>query len=489
MLVKNLNLIYYIFFTFVNVFLCLLFQYLDDVSSYIYLISIIICVGYVLSIYALIKLRGIMSLTTLFWACLGLFGVSRLFLYLFGVFDFMKSPYSIIGIFYWDYETAVIVLNYYFIFMAIFTNIVLHSNYYRKKNRIENRIENRYEGEADKEKYNSLVRIRKIIYTGFFISAPIVAVYYFIQALVVLRLGYTSLYNNEAAQYLSFGPLLSIARFCFTITFYSICSMEVREKYFRISMFVYLVVNAIPLFQGSRAIFIISLLAILFIYYQKFGKVIKGRWIIFGGALGIPLLEIIGYIRSNIKITPISFFSSYKDFIINLSSSLNVPAYYIQHKAELSENSYPYILEPIFRVFQYFKNIQIYSSGQSLEMIAVRFNLGHQITNNISTGYYLAGSNVASNFIAEMSEFGLLGVLFFSVIISKLIVITEEKIVNRNIFFTFMTIEFTKWILFIPRAETIYDTYSLLKYSLSFAVIYLLSIVIGKTKGGQRYEL
>ncbi len=119
--------------------------------------------------------------------------------------------------------------------------------------------------------------------------------------------------------------------------------------------------------------------------------------------------------------------------------------------------------------------MDIYRSGQSIAMIAVRFNLGHQITYNISTGHYLNGANVASNFIAEMLEFGLIGVFCFSIIVSKLVTTIENKIIEGNIFFIYMSFEFCRWIFLMPRAELFYDSYNMFKYSLFFMLLYIVS--------------
>jgi hypothetical protein len=199
----------------------------------------------------------------------------------------------------------------------------------------------------------------------------------------------------------------------------------------------------------------------------------------------------IAYTRNNIQITPMSILTSYEKFIVDLSSSFNVPAYYLQHKAELSNNKYPYIFETIVRGYQYIFNNDVYSMGQSADMIQIRYNLGHQITYNISPGYYLAGSNVASNFIAEMSEYGFAGVGLFSIIVSKLIILVEEKIINRNAFYSFMSVEFCRWVFLMPRGETFYDTYNFIKYGIIFILIYGVATMANGIikKGRTNYEL
>lgn len=486
MLSKRKHMFFYLIIQILNLSGYLLINNFGYPSKYIYILSSLICISYVFSFTYLIKIRGSLSLLTIFWICLGVFGISRLFLHVLGIANFMNEEFSILGTFYWEYDTAVLVLNYYLIFMLIFSNIAVLSNI--EKQRVTRDLS---ASSYLAKKSNPLLSIRNFIYAGFFASAPILAVYYLIKAVAVSQLGYTSIFTHEVSRQLSFGPLFTISRLVFTVAFYSICSIERREKQFNISSIIYLAVVAIPLIQGSRAVFIASLLTILFLRYRIFGKKIHSHWIFFGVLVGIPFLVMIVYTRNNIQMTPMSILTSYEKFILELSSIFNVPAYYLQHKTELSDNKYPYIFETIMRGYQYIFYNYAFSMGQSVDMIQIRYNLGHQITYNISPGLYLAGGNVASNFIAEMSEFGFVGVGFFSVIVSKLIIFVEEKIISRNAFYSFMSLEFCRWIFLMPRAETFYDTYNLMKYGIIFILIYGVATMANGIikKGRSNYEL
>lgn len=473
MLHKKIHIYFYIIIIILNILSYLFFNNLDKVDIYIYILSFIICICYVISLVYLFKTQGLLSLTTIFWICLWIFGVSRLFLFVLGIFNFMNEQYSILGSFYWENNITVQVLNYYLIFMTIFSNLAIFSNLKESSGGKDNTADIWLVNRS-----NPFISFRKYIYAVFYISAPIVVVFYLLQAVKVSQLGYTSIYVQGISNQLSFGPIFSIARFAFTVSFYSICSFERREKQFNVSSIVYLCITAIPLLQGSRAIFIVSLLTILFLRYRIFGKEIHFRWILIGILVSIPILVMIAYARNNIQITPISILTSYKKFIIDLSSSFNVPAYYLQHKSELSNNKYPYVFESIVRVYQYIFNNNVFKMGQSKEMIQIRFNLGHQITYNISHAYYLGGSNVASNFIAEMSEFGLIGVGLFSFVVSKIIIFFEKQIYNGNAYFSYMSVELCRWIFLMPRGETFYDTYNLIKYGSIYMLVFAFNILV-----------
>ena len=449
-------------------------------SAYIVLLCAILTVCYAGTLFVLINKRGVLSLMTLFWICLGCFAIARPILFLLGAKDFTNDQFSIMGHFAWENATSVSVLNAYFTFMLIFSFVSTSDTQSSR---------NAWRFRPQRFPPNPIRPLKNLLYAAEMVTGPILAVYYFAQALTVLKLGYTKIYNGEVTSALGLGSFISISRLIFTLSYYAICCEEKSEKTFIRSSILYLAVNAIPLLQGSRVVFIIDLLTVLFLRYRFFGKTIPARRVLLGFVIAIPLLQSISYLRSGSGVTVHSLGQSYTDFFSELSTSFNIPAYYIQHKAALSGNAYPYILEPIVKVFQYFLHPVSYSSGQNMEMIQVRFNLGHQITYHISPGYYLAGSNVASNFIAEMSEFGYGGVLFFSILISALIRLVETKIIHRNPYFRFMSFEFCKWIMFLPRAEAFYDSYNLLKYGIGYIAIYTIGNIYCSrrlVKGGRK---
>lgn len=460
-------------------FICILMYFLSQMivieREHIYILCSLITFIYFFTLKQTVDCNGTMSLVTLFWICLGLFAIARPIMYVLGMLDFTNEVYSIIGKFQWSYNTTVTVLHAYIIFMIVFANI----NCAGKEQ--EKTIIRFYEKESLFKPF------LKIMYFVFYICVPIVAYNYFAQVFIVRKLGYTSYYNGSALKALSFGIVFSLARLALTVSFYVICCTEKRIRYFDLASVIYLLTNGVLVLQGSRAAFLVSLLTYIFLRYRIHGKIIKFKWFFLAFLLAIPLLQMISYIRSNETPTLNMIPNSYRDFFSELSLSFNVPAYYLEHKNELSGNTYPYIFEPLVKAFQYFKYKNIYTSGQSTAMVAVRFNLGHQITNNISESYYLSGSNVASNFIAEMLEFGLVGVLLFSIVVSKIIGFSERKIITGGLFMRYMSFELCRWVFLLPRSETFYDTYSLLKYGLIFLIMIIIARII-RVKGKNKNE-
>lgn len=426
---------------------------------YIYLLSILVCFSFLIILIYCISIYSVFSLNSLFLICLGIFNLGRIFLYILGIYDFRFGSYGPIS-FQWEDNTSIIVLNYYLVFLTIFSfyNIMCIP----KKRFVQ--CEYSFPGKLD---------VRKICYFVILINGPILAYFFFIRALQVRNLGYTSIYNGVLEENFGGSGIFVIAQLLFNIAFYMLCCLEDRISYFNRIALMYILVMGIQLIQGSRASFIVSILTVCYIRYRIFNKRIRFRFILIFFLLSVPGIYFIACFRSG-NFNDFGIVRSFEYFFGDLSGNLNAPAYYIQHAEELSNNEYPYVLEPIVRIFQVMQNPAIYSGGQSLEMIEIRYNLGHQITYLLSHSYYLSGANVAGNFIAELAEFGYIGVLIGSIVVVKMISFIDEYF-DTNIFFRFMSIEWIRSILFMPRGEMFYDTYNLFKYGIIFSLIYGIS--------------
>ena len=460
---KQLNILAYLFTTLVGLLFYAVSWFVE--FDYIYVLCLCCCACYCVSLFCFVQTKGVASISCLFWLCLFVFGCSRLFLYAFGSFDFMSAPYGILGNFYWSKETAISVICYYFTFMGVFSTIVLNTE---KKNTLHSGVGGDIREALSVHPFGAL---HQAMYLVYYICAPLVVIFYLTQVVLVMQYGYVSLYNGTINKVLPFLGIFSIIRLAFTVAYFAILSFERREKQFLVAAGVYLVINAMLLAQGSRAGLITSAFTFLVIYCNRFKREFKFSWLVVVLVVGIPLLEIVSYVRSGQALSMERLLGSYSNFLSELSGSFNIPAYYLQNKEALSINSYPYIMEPIVKLVQYYQNVEVYSGGQSQEMINIRFNLGHQISYHVSHGYYLQGNNFASNFIAEMAEFGIFGVVFFSYIFARMVRFIENGIQNHSPFICYMSAELCGTIFMAPRASAFYDTYNLFKWGLIYIVL------------------
>lgn len=439
-------------------------------AIYKYYISLAIVSTYFLALVLSIRKYGIVALQTLFLLCLFLFNYGRIFLYIFGLFDYTAAPYSLISTFIWKYETLVKVDNYYLIFNTLFIFFLLASkplhkicDYSKNISKLERTMTSEF--------------VRRTFSILFFLILPFMAYSMFKFSFMIMRSGYGALYTGGLQSYEG-STLLRISRTIFNISFYAICMSENDEKRFTRIGIVYIIIMAIQLLQGSRGYFIVALLAIMYIRYRKFGAKIKIRTIVILGVLLVPGIYFIALFREN-AIETFSLRDSITYFLSDMSGSLNVPAYYLQNQNSLINNRVPFVLDPIIRILEVIYNPEVYAGGQSIDYINITSDLGHILTYNISPVYYLEGNNVASNFIAELSEFGIIGIILGSFVFLS-ILFKYDNMFDRNSFYMFMSCEFLLKIFYVPRAEMFYDTYNLFKYGIIYFCIYIMASLMNR---------
>lgn len=431
-------------------------------------IELLIVYAYVLSSFW--KKFGLYDLKTLFLITLGIFSFVNVFLTIFGLEDFMHRKWSVSD-FTWENETAVNVLTYYILFLSIYYTICL-----TKKQKPQ--------GESIKSVPKSNVALLNLCKKMFYFSLPFAYAYRVLYAYAVIRSGYTSIYNHTAAVSGPIFSLLNIFVYIFTISYYVICMEETNGKLFtRYSIF-YLIYTVIQFAQGSRAQALCTVIFILFYRYVVYGLEFKFAKLVILLFAGLPIIYTIGQTRLGVDVSGFNIIQRISNLTSDLSGSISVAGYYYQNRAALSHNTYPYVLEPVLRLYLFMRYPTIMRSGQSTDMLAIRYNLGHQMTNNISSIYYLNGYGVDSSFIAEFSEFGIIGVIIGSILISIVISVYSRNIVSSK-YLKFFAPIFVQYILMIPRAPAIFDTYTLVKWS----VVYLAVIGLGKLlRKGKRTE-
>lgn len=440
----------------------------SNIEVYKYIVSLCIVVSFVLAfILAIIKF-GIVSLQSLFLTCLFLFNYSRIFLFIVGAFDFTRAPYSYFAVFEWKESTIKTVCNYYLVFNTVFLLSMLLTH----KRSITNKKK------SSKNQLDSIMTqdfVRKTFTIIFFISLPFMVYSLATFSVSIMLSGYGTLYTGGLQSYEG-NAILRISRMIFNTCFYVICMTERDEKRFTRIGIIYIMVTGIQLLQGSRGYFIVAILTIMYIRYRKFGVAFRVRTMALLAIVMIPGIYFIALFRDN-ALNSFNLGDAVTYFLEDMSGSLNVPAYYLQHKSELLRNSVPFVFDPIVRIIEVLRHPLVYSGGQTIDYIHVTSDLGHILTYNISPSYYLAGNNIASNFIAEMSEFGLSGVFVGSLIFSYML-FKFDKVFCKNTFFMFMSSEFLLKILYVPRAELFYDSYSLIKYGAIYFGIYLFASFI-----------
>lgn len=441
---------------FVGVSLLLLsFVFNDRVSLKILEIDLFIIYFY--SLFLALNRYGIASIETLFLITLGLFSFVRVFLTIFNLDDFLEG---VIGIFNFQWKTgvAVKVLGYYIIFLLVYLITSLN----RKKDDNQKWVKN--EG-------SEITNDRLLFYIkwAMILSAPITIFYYVSFALRVVSIGYSSIYTGEVTYQGGINTLFSVFSYIFNISYYTLCLKENNKNQFIKYSILFLIVHYITLIQGSRADLISSTLFFLFFLNSKYNVKIKAFWYILGILIFIPLMGVVIFIRSGINIQGVGFGKIIQTFFKTTSNSINIFGYYLLNKDNLPKFSTPYVLEPIIRLYLMIRYGNI-MGAQSEDLIRIRPSLNHQLSYYVSHSRYLSGYAVGSNFLAELAQGGIIEVILGSILVCFLISYFSSHL-KKSRYLQFMSYEFFAHIIIMPRAELFYDTYSLLKYFLFFAVI------------------
>lgn len=408
------------------------------------------------------KKYGAFSIQSLFLFALGFFSLSGVVGTILGIADYTIKNYNTV-IFEWTDETAVIVLNYYLIFLLLYM-IYLYSKNLFNIEQID--LSNDYNQIARKIDVSKCRFVRQIMIVSF----PFAFIYHLLYAISLRNTGRYVLYANGYKLTGGINLIIKLIELVFVMSYSMLCIYESDGKRFDKFSIMYLAVFMTDFIGGARAEAVSKVLFFLYFRYKRFNSRVKSYKIFAGIILGMLLLSYIGVTRIGLQYDRNNILSELSSFLFGQSGSISIVGYYVQNKGSLSNNTYPYILEPIVKVFLLFIHPGIINGGQNLEVLKYRMSLGHHITYNISPSQYLYGSGVGGNFIAEMSEFGAISVFAFSIVFLA-IMNRFDKDINRSKFARFLAPFFVQFLLISPRGSAFFDSYSLVKYLIMYMIV------------------
>lgn len=405
------------------------------------------------------KKYGILSIQSLFLFALGFFSLSGVVGTVLGIADYTIKNYNTV-IFEWTDETTVIVLNYYLIFLLLYFIYLYSKNPFNIEQRDLSTDYNQIAGKIGVSKCSF---VRQIM----IISFPFALIYHILYAISLRNTGRYILYANGYKLTGGINLVIKLLELVFLVSYSMLCVYESDAKRFDKFSVMYLAVFMTDFIGGARAEAVSKVLFFLYFRYKRFNSKVKGYKIFAGIILGMLLLSYIGVTRIGLRYDRNNILAELSNFLFGQSGSISIVGYYVQNKDILSHNAYPYIFEPIVKVFLLFIHPGIINGGQNLEVLKYRMSLGHHITYSISPSQYLYGSGVGGNFIAEMSEFGAVSIFVFSIIFLA-IMNRFDKDINRRKFARFLAPFFVQFLLIAPRGSAFFDSYSLVKYLIMY---------------------
>jgi oligosaccharide repeat unit polymerase len=341
------------------------------------------------------------------------------------------------------------VILIYLIFLAI---IKISYDHFRTKNKIlesKNNTVSKFVAEKSTDKF--LFYIGKKIMIIFFC-------FVFYRSYLELKL----LFGDRALLYILGSENIGTSvylRFCSAIFqtgyLFILASYPTKKEFFKYSI-VYILVIMPGMIIGNRAEFAVTLLFIIWYLYKMYNHKFNYLKLFISGIGFVVLLQIIAILRAGDKILT-NIFELITTFLTYQSSSLDVIELYIEYKNELDglNLNYPFILDPLIAGFTGL-------SGQNLEVLETRASLGHHLIYLLNPQYYLSGFSGGTSSIAELYQFGILGVSVGAIILGWFIAKVNYKLPRNRGYMMFSMLIFTT-IVMSPRNSYFPNLYQIIK--------------------------
>jgi oligosaccharide repeat unit polymerase len=299
-----------------------------------------------------------------------------------------------------------------------------------------------------------------------------------IEAMYIFQNGYISLYIGGLDRG-NYNIIIRMSSYVFSVGYACLLCGIPKERDFKLYSGIYFFTVLLDTLKGSRGGFVVFILFYLWYNRNIYKKTLKTMVLIILATIVMFFSQIIVSLRGDSEFFLGGIFESILGFIYSQGQSIIVPALYICNKEALSENLYPYILSPILYLYDVIINPGILTLGQSLELIQMRYDLSHNLTYYLNSGYYLGGMSIGNNFLAELYEFGMPGIICGAVIVAVAIKIINKKVGSNRIWLYF-SYPLVSHIIYMPRGSFFYNTYSLGRNFIAFLFIYIVANLISK---------
>jgi len=349
-------------------------------ESAVTLLSWQLLIWYVYSLIVVVKRYGYVSVSFIFLCTLGLFNLSRILLNVFGYglkfYDVQGVVDATIPV---DIQIKLICV--YMLFLAIFQCFALMPRVRPKAEviRIPTNI--------------NYVKLGQII---MLCMLPFVTYRYYSELILIARHGYTSLYVGILNDN-TYNIVTRLAPYVFSVGYYCLVAGIPRKKVFNMYSFLYFCVLLLNSLKGSRGGTILFFIYLIWYYRRIYGVKIPFRRIATFAIPIVLLLQVFAFERVG-KIANGNIITLFLNFFYFQGESVLVPAFYMEYIKQLSNNPYPYILDPVIYVFNVIKHPEIARIGQTKQLLQLRWDLGHHLTYFLNPGYYLKGMSIGNNF-------------------------------------------------------------------------------------------
>lgn len=456
-----------IFFTIIACILILLLVFLKDTLHIFTLLESTLMITYFFVTLSIMDLRGIYSINSFFLITFGLFLLSRILINPISntVYYYYDGSF---GKHFWTPEARLYTLVT--LILALLTHYITTLNLYfvgkafkvsmRKKLNVRSRFLN------DVKRY-SWLKTCKVLFLFAFPFSLALNLFEFVQ---VLNGGYVSIYKSA----LSTPRILELSRFIVQISYFGFLASNKKFGTYCLFSGLYFTFLLTDALKGGRLTVVAFILFFVCFMKYRYKESFKLRIASIAFILGLPLLQLVTLIRLN-QSKLFNFLDSYRAFLFDNGVSLNVIGLTYTYMNKLPYHPYPYVLEPLTRVWTIFTNSVVRSGGQNTEIISNRFNLAHHLSYTLNPIAYEKGAGIGNSYLAELSELGIFGLVIGSILLSIIIFLIEQNL-TRSFTLRYFSLIIVTHFFVMARAEYFIDTYTILKYLGGYIIIWTICI-------------
>ncbi|MEY1088325.1 O-antigen polysaccharide polymerase Wzy [Morganella morganii] len=289
----------------------------------------------------------------------------------------------------------------------------------------------------------------------------------------VLEFGYLAFYNGidygDLGHYLEF---LSYKLYLLACLLY-LCNNLSKKEFIFIAI-ILLTPTILMLIGGKRNEFAITIIYLIWYWHSYIEKIkLNYKTIIIMTIMIITLSFVFQFVQNNRNNTTGNQNNPILSFIFSQGVSGLVLPYYIDMESKLPNRDYPYIIAPIVD--------RIHRGTQSYSTIEKTNYLSYQLTYALDRDSFLRGEGIGASYIAEMFQFGYLGVIFGGILIGFCIRALERN--KEKQYIKYMSYLFLSTIIFLPRGELFELFYEVILYTAIYIVLIVLKDIIdGKNR-------
>jgi hypothetical protein len=241
--------------------------------------------------------------------------------------------------------------------------------------------------------------------------------------------GYLSIYNGKLSE-LIFPVWMSGSGTLFVLGYFFILFSYPNKKVYFVSSSLFLIYSLADSLKGGRTAFLTAIIITLYMYSKFYTLKIKLKSIVIIILFFLIFSSALGQLRTTSRVEKISA----QDLVLFAlgGGSSSVVMLGIEYQDDLKYRHYPYIFSALVYPIQRYLHP---SSGQDDVSLKYYNFLGSELMHKLSPSLYYNGTGLGEALLSQMYDSGkFLGIIFWSILIAYLFLLTDRFIVLKNIY-------------------------------------------------------